>query len=190
MSFPTAFAKTMGHEGTYSNDPDDRGGETYMGISRVGHPLWDGWQVLDRCVNANDKPIPSAMETQRLLLLVQEFYRAAFWGPLGGDNLPSDVGEELFDSAVNMGLGTATRFLQQALNMLNRNGMTWPDLREDGQIGPKTLTIVRALSPKDANSLLKLLNVLQGMRYIEILRKNPSQEKYARGWFERVILTA
>ena len=40
--FLTAFANTMIHEGGYSVDPGDSGGETYMGISRHHWPDWAG----------------------------------------------------------------------------------------------------------------------------------------------------
>lgn len=30
------------HEGGYSNDPIDLGGETYKGIARNAHPNWQG----------------------------------------------------------------------------------------------------------------------------------------------------
>ena len=34
--------------------------------------------------------------------------------------------------------------------------------------------------------LLKVLNILQGTHYIAILSQDPRQEKYVRGWLERV----
>ena len=36
--------------------------------------------------------------------------------------------------------------------------------------------------------LLKLMNILQGMHYIEYSRKKASQEKYLRGWLNRVAV--
>ncbi|GAJ23902.1 unnamed protein product, partial [marine sediment metagenome] len=38
----------------------------------------------------------------------------------------------------------------------------------------------------DLSYLLKVMNILQGMHYIEYMRKSPTQEKYARGWLKRV----
>ena len=35
MSFDKAFARTVGIEGGYSNDPDDSGGETNWGITKA-----------------------------------------------------------------------------------------------------------------------------------------------------------
>jgi len=36
--------------------------------------------------------------------------------------------------------------------------------------------------------LLKLLALMQGAFYIEILRKKPNQQRFARGWLNRVGL--
>ena len=46
-AFSQAFAATMQHEGGYANVQGDKGGETYMGISRVYWPSWPGWPVID-----------------------------------------------------------------------------------------------------------------------------------------------
>ena len=37
----------MEHEGGYVDDRDDRGGETYRGISRNNFPDWKGWKKID-----------------------------------------------------------------------------------------------------------------------------------------------
>ncbi len=37
--YDKAFSKVMGHEGGYSHDSDDPGGETYRGIARNRWPL-------------------------------------------------------------------------------------------------------------------------------------------------------
>jgi hypothetical protein len=42
-----ALGFTLGYEGEWVNDPDDRGGETYRGISRVHWPKWAGWAIID-----------------------------------------------------------------------------------------------------------------------------------------------
>ena len=38
MSYDKAFKEVAAIEGGYVNDPQDTGGETYKGISRVNHP--------------------------------------------------------------------------------------------------------------------------------------------------------
>ena len=46
--FNIAFNKVVFHEGGYVNDPEDRGGETYMGISRRAHPSSNIWYHIDK----------------------------------------------------------------------------------------------------------------------------------------------
>lgn len=46
--FNLALKRMLGHEGGYSNDPDDLGKETYKGISRANHKNWSGWTQIDK----------------------------------------------------------------------------------------------------------------------------------------------
>ncbi|HJW82561.1 MAG TPA: putative peptidoglycan-binding domain-containing protein, partial [Acidiferrobacterales bacterium] len=63
------------------------------------------------------------------------------------------------------------------------------DLVTDGVFGPKSLAALRAYLKKDKpDYLLKILNVLQGMHYIEFMTRSPLQEKFARGWLNRVTI--
>ena len=45
--FNKIFDKVIQHESYYSNVKGDKGGETYMGISRNTHPTWGGWKLID-----------------------------------------------------------------------------------------------------------------------------------------------
>ena len=95
----------------------------------------------------------------------------------------------MFDTGVNLGVKRAAKFLQRALNYLNRNEDLFPDLVDDGIIGNKTFSaMLRIATEKDGEVLLKIMNVLQGMHYLDYMKKSPTQEKYARGWFKRVSL--
>ncbi|MBS1262336.1 MAG: hypothetical protein MAG453_01681 [Calditrichaeota bacterium] len=184
--FDDAFQRTMGHEGGYVHDPDDAGGETYRGIARNHHPDWEGWERIDALKASGE--FPDSIDDRALEAEVREFYRAQYWKRFQGDRIRSQaVAGELFDTAVNMGVRRAVRFLQQALNLLNRNGDSWPEIVEDGVFGPATLgTLQTCLDSGDERPLLTAVNVLQGMHYIDYMRRSPVQEKYARGWFRRV----
>ena len=46
--FNLAYKKLEVAEGGYVNDPDDKGGETYKGISRKANPNWAGWISIDQ----------------------------------------------------------------------------------------------------------------------------------------------
>ncbi len=180
--FNEAFDITMGHEGGYTNDPDDAGGETYRGIARNYHPSWSGWNIID-----DTKP---NIDNARMDPHVREFYEASYWDVNALDYFDDqDVANEMFDTGVNMGTGRAGKFLQECLNYLNRNGSLFGDLVVDGKIGQASLAGLNEIeSHGDCEILLIMLNVCQGRHYMEYMTKSPTQEKYARGWFKRVKL--
>ena len=190
-NFDEAFEKTATIEGGYVFDPDDAGGETYKGISRRFNPSWKGWDKIDEIKRANsrkkkfDKVFEQDESLQEEVLL---FYKEAYWDKFWGDEIPvQEVAEELFDTGVNMGVRRAVGFLQEGLNLLNRNQKNYADIFEDGLFGRNTLNALEAyLKIDDLSYLLKVMNILQGMHYIEYMRKSPTQEKYARGWLKRV----
>jgi lysozyme family protein len=187
-TFEDALARTLGHEGGYSNDPDDKGGETFRGISRVNWPNWPGWGYIDQMREHGFKA-KDIEANGDLALLVARFYREQFWQRISGDALPPAVAAEVFDSATNAGVHRAVLWLQQALNLLNRNGKDYPDTIEDGAMGSGTLNTLAAYLKRDTTGpLLKVMNVLQGAHYLDYMRKSPTQEKYARGWLTRVAL--
>ena len=186
--FKTAFYITSGHEGGYSNDPDDAGGETYKGISRRYNPSWGGWEVIDDCKRF-DFGIQECLDMKGNMIedLVFKFYKDRYWNPWWGDEIDNqEIANELFDTSVNMGVYRAVKFLQQSLNYLNRNGRLYSDIVEDGAFGENTMRAYRSLPMKDHDTLLKMMNVLQGMHYMNYMSRSPIQEKYARGWFNRV----
>jgi len=176
---------TLKYEGLYSNDPDDFGGETYKGISRNKHPNWPGWKIID----SYTLPLPFSDKVEKNLFhIVKKFYRLKFWDEIMGNKITSlEIAQELFDTAVNMGNHRAIKFLQQSLNLLNRTGVLFTDLVVDGIVGPKTLHALEIIiEARDTEILVLWMNVFQGMHYAKIMKKNPLQEKYARGWAKRI----
>lgn len=180
MSFEKAFASTMQSEGGYANNPKDKGGETYMGIARKHHPEWQGWPIVDACLR-HGEPLTLA---DGLADLVREFYRAEFWRPLQChliDPVSEAVAEELFEASVNCGPGNGVKFLQRALNALNSHERLYPDLIEDGAMGPKTLRATLAcLTHRPPRILVKCQN---GEQYIHY--KAWGQHEDFPGVFER-----
>jgi lysozyme family protein len=185
--YDVAYDITLAHEGGYDNDPDDAGGETYKGVARKYYPTWAGWAIIDA---AKEEPnFPESLKDNIVLdSMIREFYKINYWNRIGGDDLSEQLlANELFDTGVNMGVSRAVEFLQKALNVLNRSGKLYDDIGEDGKFGNDTINALSAyLSTDSVNLLLKIINVLQGMHYITYMTKSPTQEKYARGWFNRV----
>lgn len=187
-TFEQALEQVLAYEGGYGNDPDDAGSETYRGISRRFHPSWSGWSIVDGY--KGHPQFPTALDQDaNLQAAVRAFYRKQYWDRFQGDELQSRLAAKLLDIAVNMGVHRAVQFLQQGLNLLNRNQTSWPDLVEDGLLGPATLGALQVYIRQDPPEvLLKVLNILQGAHYLDYMRRSPVQEKFARGWLARVAL--
>lgn len=158
-----ALVKLFGVEGGYVNDPDDKGGETKFGICKRSYPNED----------------IKGLTLERAAAL----YERDFWNPLGLSGINNQViAEEVFDTAVNCGVGTGARILQEAINLSN---YPEPDIAVDRQIGPATIAAVN--NHKSLKALYKALNGLQFMHYAQIIKNNPKQEKFFRSWASRVF---
>lgn len=191
VSFKVSFDKTMLNEGFYSNDKDDPGGETWRGISRVKWPSWLGWSVVDSVKASFNGSVPEMEKKLKadtaLALHVEDFYSKHFWTPSAcWDVVSQDLADMLFDTAVNMGVGRVIIWLQESMNILNRNQESWPDIDEDGQWGSKSKLVLSKISEKDQDTLARVIGGLRLGYYLAIMRKNPSQEKWARGWINRI----
>jgi lysozyme family protein len=93
VNFDQAFTKLIGHEGGYSNDKSDPGGETKFGISKRAYPGEDiANMTLERA---------------------KAIYSHDYWGPAGCDTVPDSIRFPLFDMAVNLGVRNAIKQLQK-----------------------------------------------------------------------------
>ena len=110
--FKPAHEKTGGHEGGWSKNPNDRGGETIFGIARKFWPDWVGWSILDSTkeqIGINTKE--ERRELTRILKgnldfmdMVDNFYRNNFFNKYHLDLIDSQpIVEVLYDILVNGG---------------------------------------------------------------------------------------
>ena len=123
-NFNEEFKKVILVEGGYVNDPDDAGGETFAGVSRKNNKNWKGWPIIDKhkvgimlpqdLSRLNEK----LFADDKLMALVDELYKSNYWDPIQLDLITSQrVAEEIFDTAVNMGVGTAVKFAYEACGL-------------------------------------------------------------------------
>lgn len=184
--FKKSYAVTREFEGEYGILAHDSGGETYKGIARNYFPDWEGWPIIDSYKKHTDFPA-SMRDDQSLQNAVLDLYKKKFWDKLRLDDVNNQaIATELFDTAVNAGVGTSATFLQRAINVSNRNGKNYADIQVDGQVGPTTID--RLNNHKDQALILKLLNILQGAKYVAICENNPTQENFLYGWMKRVAI--
>jgi lysozyme family protein len=181
--FKQGFAHVLANEGFYSNNPNDRGAETLLGIARKPNPQWNGWVVVDQM--RKEPGFPKNLKNNiSIVNCAQEFYKSQYWDKIKGDQITEqEIAVELFDTAVNMGVGVASKFVQDALNLLNRNGKSYRDITEDGIIGKDTLQLLNDFP--DTTIMLRTLNALQAALYIKICELDPTQEEFFRGWLKR-----
>ena len=165
-------------EGGYVNHPADRGGPTCWGIT----------EEVARA-NGYQGPMRNLPREQ-----AAQIYRKLYWLRPGFDRVATrapTLAAEMFDTGINMGVGTAAGFLQRALNALNRQGRDYADLTVDRAIGPRTLAaldgFLKARGMQGEIVLLRAVEALQGERYIALAEKNPSQEAFLYGWLANRI---
>lgn len=167
-------------EGGYVNNAKDRGGETKYGIT-VATAREHGYKGPMK-----DLPIETA----------KAIYLKTYWtGPRFNSvaQISQSIAEELFDTGVNCGLSFTKPLLQRVLNLLNLEQKVFKDLKVDGVYGPKTLEALEITLNKRGRTgelvILRMLNSLQGARYIDLAEKKPSQEAFIFGWFaNRVVM--
>jgi lysozyme family protein len=148
MNFDQAFELLIGHEGGYVNHPKDPGGETKFGISRRAYPNEDiAGLTLDRA---------------------KLIYARDYWEPAGCNEWPEAIRFDVFDVAVNSGVGTAIKMVQRACFA-----------EVDGVAGPKTRLAVKAMNP------LVLHARINGAR-LAFMADLPTWPAFGRGWAKRI----
>jgi lysozyme family protein len=155
-------------EGKYSNHPSDRGGPTNMGIT-----LKVFTEYLGR---------PASVEELKLMPRSQAIaiFRTRYWNAGKIDLLPEALQPVVFDAGVNMGIATAAKMLQQALDDLGR------PVPVDGVIGKQTSGVVaRAVADLGAAAVVNAFCDRRHRHYEGIIADDPTQQAFARGWFRR-----
>ena len=164
-------------EGGYVNlESLDSGGETYRGISRNNFPNWIGWEILDNIENKSRGQIFDIPELNNYVFI---FYIDHFYNKLKIDDIKDlHISAHLLDQSVNSGNSVGVKCLQRAVNTLIPVPLT-----VDGAIGPNTIQEANNCNPK---TLLSALEEERRKFYRSIVERNPSQEKFLKGWLNRV----
>jgi lysozyme family protein len=156
-NFDAALAHVLKSEGLWSDNPKDPGGATMKGITFAVFKEWKRNPHLtkDDLRNISDQD-------------VHDLYKQLYWDKVHGDDLPSGVDYATFDAAVNMGVGRASKLLQEAV------GVT-----ADGIIGQGTL---QAVQKANTRSLLENF-AAEKTAFYKSLSTFPT---FGKGWLNRV----
>lgn len=178
-NFDAAFAVALGHEGGYTDDPNDDGnwtggkrgvGEcrgTKFGISAKTYPYLD---------------IKNLTVDQAKTIYRVEWWEMNRYGEINHQTIATKV----FDLAINMGgpnplpgkpdASRANTILQFAAWMLKQNIVV------DGEVGPKTIAGVNA-----CDSALLLGGMRDGAEkyYRDLVARRPEKARYLNNWVRR-----
>lgn len=152
MSFAVQVERVLKHEGGFVDHPADPGGATNFGITeRVARGY--GYK-------GDMRSLPRATAIA--------IYKAQYWNAVRGDELPPALAGQVFDAAVNHGVGNASRWLQQAV-----------EITADGKIGPKTVAAAKGVSEADA---IMRFNAIR----LDFYASLKTFATFGKGWTRRV----
>lgn len=166
--FLSAYRIVRKNEGGYVNDPNDKGGETYCGISRNNYPDWKGWKIVD-----NEKPLKKGalIDNAELEGLVAQFYKQTQWDVMRGDFITSqEVATYIYDWFVNS-KNKAIMRIQEVLG-----------IEQTGNLRDKTLSAINSM---DEAELLKKIHERRLKFYSDHVELVKSDEKFLDGWNNR-----
>ncbi|MFN3744750.1 MAG: TIGR02594 family protein [Hyphomicrobiaceae bacterium] len=164
--FELALRHVLAMEGGWTDDPHDPGGPTNKGITLAVYARERGLEVTSSNLAELKSALRAIPDT-----LVRTIYQKRYWQPARCPALRPSLALMHFDASVNHGVGTAARFLQEALGV-----------EIDGEIGPMTLSAARSADPRQT---LPRYAAIRRQRY----RTLPHYWRFGRGWLRRVDAT-
>lgn len=152
-------------EGGYVNHPADPGGATNKGVTQR---TFDSWRLRAGKPRADVRTITDEE--------VHAIYAVDYWLAAKCDTLPAPLDLVTFDTAVNMGVGRAVRFLQRL-----------GGVAEDGDFGPLTREAV-ADAVQEHGAMLAAGEVCatRGAYYDALVAAKPSMAVFLKGWMNRL----
>lgn len=156
-NYNDAIVKTLAKEGgsKFTDVPEDKGGATKYGISQAAYPNVD---------------IRNLTEQQ-----ARDIYKRDYWDRVRGDDITSQlIAENVFDTAVNMGVRTTSRLVQKMLEIDPA----------DGIIGSASLGVINQQNEKE---FLVHFTLVKIGYYASICNKNREQSKFLLGWVNRAL---
>lgn len=177
--FDLAYPYTKKYEGGYVNNPNDYGGETYAGISRVKNPNEkDIWTAIDFYKKTSGGKIQRGTIFPGMTGMVENFYNRIWDKNRLSEIHDQGLATNIFDYIVHKsglnGLG-AQRQIQRLVNV-----------DDDGIFGRITIAAINQQNPQT------LINKILTLRRNELTAQaeNESQKEFLKGWLSRLNLLA
>lgn len=164
--FKTYFDKMLKWEGGWADDPADRGGKTNMGVTIK---VWKAWAQRLFGIPGNEQTLRAATKQQ-----ISTICKVLYWDVVRGDNIANQkIAQHVADFGWGSGPITAIKRIQAVLKVT-----------VDGKIGPKTIAAINN-HPNPAELLNKL--VADRIAFLDaIIKRDPTQRRFEKGWKNRV----
>ena len=160
-AFLDALPFILQWEGGYVNHPNDPGGATNKGVTQK---VYDAWRQRQ---GQAARDVRQLEESE-----LHALYESGYWAPPKCPNLATPLDLVQFDTAVNMGVGRAVKFMQKAVG-------TEPD----GAWGPGTQACVDGC---DLGATLVSYCQVREDYYRQLAVNNPKLQVFLKGWMNRL----
>jgi len=154
-----SFEYLLQSEGGFTDDPNDPGGMTNLGVTKT---TWEKW--VGRAVTKNEM---QALTPE----LVKPLYKKEYWDAVQADNLPVGIDYLCFDFGVNANVHRSILLLQQCVNTT-----------VDGILGKQTLSAVMDAYSANKIALIERYSDEKDAYYHSL----PTFPIYGRGWMNRI----
>jgi lysozyme family protein len=154
-------------EGGFVNDPVDKGGATNMGVTietwkQVGYDVdGDGDVDVDDLIMLNKEQV------------VMDVLRPHYWNKWQADSIKN---QSIANLVVDWTWGSGVWGIKYPQRILG--------VKDDGIVGPKTLTAMNDYP--DQEQLFGLLWSRRKKHFEDIVKKDPTQKRFLRGWLNRL----
>ena len=159
--FDGALPFILRWEGGFVDHPSDPGGRTNKGVTQRVYTSW----LARRGLPQSD--VKNIFDAE-----VKAIYETDYWLPPRCNELPIQLDLVQFDTAVNMGVGRAVRFLQAAVGC-----------GADGQYGSET---AKAVARCESRTTLAAYCEAREAFYRRLVAKKPELKVFLAGWMNRL----
>jgi lysozyme family protein len=155
-----AIGRVLAHEGGYTDNPNDPGGETNLGIT---------WPTLLEAIRRGIVPADTTIKSLTAPAATA-IYREMFWNPLGAMHPAAKF--QMLDAAVNHGIGNANRILQRAVGVA-----------DDGKVGDITRAAIERFQAERGHNDLLLRFLAHRAKF---MAKLTTFKTFGAGWTNRI----
>lgn len=183
-SFQEAVYHILKEEGGLVNDKNDKGGITNYGISI---------KFLNGVIRENPEMIKEfdLLHTNRIDAYdikhmtkreAEHIYKKLWWDKYNYGKIDyQPLSNKIFELSVNIGPLSASNLLTKACYAVKRKSF-----KPTSEMNITIINYINSLPEDEKEEIMNKLKIFAIQYYMGIIKKNPSQVKYKRGWINRV----